>query len=269
MSTWRDADDPRCPECDEPIAATATYCMHCSGDLTMDDSADVADSDDLTYSRQGMDQGSGGTRGSPGLGERLGGLLSLNQTRDPSSATVEKRDPDRASADRAASLALRLPVAIVVSIPIPFLALIVVLSVAEPLGSGWVLMVLGVSWFGSIAWLARRPLPSEVVGDALYLVAGILVLGPVVNQTDLFLRRLVFPGSVDASFWDILLGLVAFEMALALPVGFLILLGYGGNAWAAKKLDPDDGKSAQPSSGDTDSGPSESGGGESGQRPTS
>lgn len=26
--------DPRCPECGEPIGLTATYCMHCSADLT-------------------------------------------------------------------------------------------------------------------------------------------------------------------------------------------------------------------------------------------
>ena len=28
-------DDPRCPECGEPIGQTATYCMHCSADLTV------------------------------------------------------------------------------------------------------------------------------------------------------------------------------------------------------------------------------------------
>ena len=26
--------DPHCPECGEPIGQTATYCMHCSADLT-------------------------------------------------------------------------------------------------------------------------------------------------------------------------------------------------------------------------------------------
>lgn len=39
-----DPDDPHCPECGEPIGATATYCMHCSTDLTM--AREVADTDD-------------------------------------------------------------------------------------------------------------------------------------------------------------------------------------------------------------------------------
>lgn len=51
--SWRDSDDPRCPECGEEISATATYCMHCYADLPTEDSAtaidaDVDDSDDVT-----------------------------------------------------------------------------------------------------------------------------------------------------------------------------------------------------------------------------
>lgn len=47
----RDAPaDPRCPECGGPIGVTATYCMHCSADLT--DEQRVADSDgDGTWDR--------------------------------------------------------------------------------------------------------------------------------------------------------------------------------------------------------------------------
>ena len=39
-------DDPRCPECGEPIGQTTTYCMHCSADLT--ERGETADSDDAS-----------------------------------------------------------------------------------------------------------------------------------------------------------------------------------------------------------------------------
>ena len=37
--------DPRCPNCGEPIGRTATYCMHCSADLTEERAAADADDD--------------------------------------------------------------------------------------------------------------------------------------------------------------------------------------------------------------------------------
>lgn len=43
MSHSNYPDDPRCPACGEPIGATATYCMHCSTDLT--ELRDKADTD--------------------------------------------------------------------------------------------------------------------------------------------------------------------------------------------------------------------------------
>lgn len=33
MSFGKDIEDPRCPECGGPIAASATQCLHCSADL--------------------------------------------------------------------------------------------------------------------------------------------------------------------------------------------------------------------------------------------
>lgn len=45
-------DDPRCPDCGGPIAATATYCIHCSADL--DGRQPVPDGDTLeTLADQG------------------------------------------------------------------------------------------------------------------------------------------------------------------------------------------------------------------------
>jgi hypothetical protein len=254
MASWRDREDPRCPECGEPIGATATYCMHCSADLRMDDSADVSDADDVSYGTgspgrdPGMSSESGGNGG--GFTAWLGGLLDFNRTEypgGPPDAEVEGAESETAAgvpANRKASLGLRLPTAIFVAIPIPFLSVIVFLSVVDT-GGGLSLLVFGGSYFAAVAWLARRPLPSEVVGDALYLIAALLIGGPILNQTDLFLRRLVFPDSIGVGFDDIVLGLIAYELVIIIPAGFLIILGYGGNAWAARKLDPDEGSGGQ------------------------
>lgn len=249
MASWRDADDPRCPECDEPIAATASYCMHCDADLPMDDSADVSDADDVT--RSGATTGA--TERSGGLAAWIADRLSFNRTEYPGSSpggagtgspsdasADDDGSPGQASASSKASLALRLPTAIFVSIPVPFLSLFVALSVVSPMSGGLALLVFAGSWFAAIAWLARRPLPSEVVGDAFYLVAGILVAGPVVNQSDLLLRRLFAPETVGVGVVDIVLGLFAWELVVLLPVAVLLLFGWAGNAWAARKLDPDE-----------------------------
>jgi hypothetical protein len=262
MATWRDADDPRCPECGEPIGATATYCMHCSSDLPMDDSADVSDADDVAYgtgspgSDPGGRLGAGGdevTGDGGGFGAWLGDLLNFNRTEypggrpgEPETGGTETEKAAGVPADKKASLGLRLPTAIFVAIPVPFLSVIAFLSVVDGAG-GLSLLVFGGSYFAAVAWLARRPLPSEVVGDALYLIAALLIGGPILNQTDLFLRRLVFPDSIGVGFDDIVLGLIAYELVIIIPAAFLIILGYGGNAWAARKLDPDDGRSRQSS----------------------
>lgn len=238
---WRDAADPACPECGEPIGASATYCMHCGTDLPMDESADVSDADDVSMAEL---SGSETRTAGQSLGDRLRSLLSFTETTRPATDSerteaADRKPPTSPTGDRSASLALRLPTAIFVSIPVPLLALLIVGSVVDTVSGGVFMFVLGGSWFGSIAWLSRRPLPSEAVGDALYLIAGLLIVGPVVNQTDLFVRRLIAPSSVGVSFWDILLGLMAYEMVVLFPVGILLLAGYGGNAWAARKLDPE------------------------------
>jgi hypothetical protein len=40
------ATDPRCPECNEPVGTTASYCMHC--DAQFDAPVDASDSDSET-----------------------------------------------------------------------------------------------------------------------------------------------------------------------------------------------------------------------------
>ena len=52
-----DSENPHCPECGEPIGQTATYCMHCSADLT-DEQAAADTNDDGAWDAAGSSDGS-------------------------------------------------------------------------------------------------------------------------------------------------------------------------------------------------------------------
>lgn len=70
-----DPEDPHCPECGEPIGQTATYCMHCSADLTGERAAADRDGDghwdgsESDPSDVGSDPGAGSTASGGPRGE--------------------------------------------------------------------------------------------------------------------------------------------------------------------------------------------------------
>lgn len=268
MATWRDADDPRCPECGEPIGATATYCMHCSAELPMDDSADVSDADDVSYgSGTGPSVGSGSTdSGAGGILATLRSLVTFNRTQRPTSAdvdeevrTVEPGTEESAQAagaattgeaagvasggraaaqagDRSASLALRGPTAFVVSLPIAFALLFIVLPSVGQLSDSLAGLVWLTAWVGSIGYLVRKPLPSDIIGDAFFVYAGILLAVPLLIGASLLSTMVLQPGSTDNTLGDVVLMVVIMEFTFAFPAAFLALIGAVGNWWAEKQL---------------------------------
>lgn len=146
------ADDPRCPECGEPIGQTATYCMHCSADLTDELQAADADADGAWDGASAAPEGS---RAPPATGEP-GQLL----------------DPDGLVDDT-----LTVLVGIGGGVVVGAVGTVVLLLAT---GSGWALLFGLVAWLGSTAYLVRRRTVQAAVSRTGYAIAVVLLLVPVV-----------------------------------------------------------------------------------------
>ena len=138
-----------------------------------------------------------------------------------------------------ASLALRAPTAFIVSLPIAFGLLLVVLPSVGQLSGSLAGLVWFVAWVGSIAYLGRKPLPSDIVGDAFYVYAGILLALPFVIGVTVLSSVLLDPASAESTVGDVVLMVVFMEFFFAIPAGFLAGIGLVGNWWAERKLSPD------------------------------
>jgi len=138
-----------------------------------------------------------------------------------------------------ASLALRAPTAFIVSLPIAFGLLLVVLPAVGQLSGSLAGLVWFVAWVGSIAYLGGKPLPSDIVGDAFYVYAGILLALPFVIGVTVLSSVLLNPASTENSVGDVVLMVVFMEFFFAIPAAFLAGIGLVGNWWAERKLSPD------------------------------
>jgi len=262
--SWRDAKNPRCPECGEEISATASYCMHCYADLPAGDTeTDVSPSDDIdtsgaTVDRSdvyGEDAGNGLSTGDSPMGESgkksglFGALPSPHSLDGPAGhvASMLWTDvPESEGVSRGsftAPLWMRVPVAVICGLVafVVFLVLFTVLlnDIALP-GDGWLFLA---GLVGIMVWLVRKPLPSDIVGDACYGIALMLLTIPVAV---LFNRLVRMAAGADLSlettgFFAVLaLFLVMVPAVLFLvmvPAVLFLVLGYVGNRYARSKLD--------------------------------
>ncbi|MFB6135848.1 MAG: zinc ribbon domain-containing protein [Halobacteriaceae archaeon] len=146
------ADDPRCPECGEPIGRTATYCMHCSADLTDEREAADANEDGVWDS---PDAASADAR-EQAAGERSGRLLRPDGLVDDTLTVV---------------------VGIGGGIVVGAVGTAVLLLVTE---SGWALVLSLAAWLGVTAYLVRRRTVQDAVSKSGYAVAIVLSLVPVI-----------------------------------------------------------------------------------------
>lgn len=151
----REAADPRCPECGGPIGTTATYCMHCSADLTDERAAADADDDGAW---DGTDD-TGSTR--DGSGAASAG-----------SADDELLDPDGLVDDT-----LTVVVGIAGGLLVGIVGTTVLVTVT---GSGWAFPLGVAAWLGATAYLVRRRTVQEAVAKSGYAVAIVLLLVPVI-----------------------------------------------------------------------------------------
>ena len=230
--------DPHCPECGEPIGQTATYCMHCSADLTAEKDAADADSDgawDSSGSDGGSDAGSigetrtwgssdEGTGGEPeptyGPTEEGGGRsvteASTSASSSSSSSTSTSADGQLLDPDGLVDNTLTVVVGIVGGIVVGIVGLIVTPIVT---GSGWGVLVGLVAWLGSTAYLVRQRTVQGAVAKSGYAVAVVLLLIPLVAFSPL--------ADVDGGltgrgeFFLASLFVVAFPAGIAAAVGYV------------------------------------------------
>lgn len=202
MSTV-DPEDPRCPECGEPIGATAVYCMHCSTDLTGE--------------RELTDIKDGGAR------KATGDAADESDTdgQSPSTATSDTVD---ISTDEDGSLldpdgildnTLTVVVGLGGGLIVGFIGTLVLAFMIE---SVWAFPAGILVWLLATIYLVRQHTVQGAVAKAAYGVALVLVLVPLIafspgNGGNLAERFTEFGG---------LLFIVAIPAGIAGGIGFLV-----------------------------------------------
>lgn len=138
-------EDPRCPECGEAIGATATYCMHCSTDLSGRGAVDAGASSTET--------GSGPTTSD--TGDTGGGMLHPDGLLDDS-----------------LTVAVGIVGGFVIGVVVTFVLLIITASAIGLVGV--------VVWLVSTAYLVRRRTVQDAISRAAYGVAFALAFVPLI-----------------------------------------------------------------------------------------
>ena len=192
VSVSEEMVDPRCPECGEPVGTTATYCMHCSADLTGRGPVDGADGEPPTDTED--------VSGDPG---------TVGDTNGPDTGDGSLLDPD-GLADNSLTVAVGVVGGFVVGL---------VGTLVLAFLTGGFLGLLGLPlWVVATAYLVTRRTVQEAVSKAAYGVAAVLVLVPLLP-----LSPFVDAGTGgDRAFGFVfLVFLVGTPAAIAAGVGYL------------------------------------------------
>lgn len=175
-------DDPRCPECGGPIAATASYCIHCSVDL--EDRSPVAGGEMVET-----------------LGDR-GGSVSTASGRP-----VEHPIDPAGVMDNT----LTVIVGVIGGLVIGTVGTVLLLFLTESVwGIGFGLVV----WLGGTAYLVRRRYLLDAISKTAYGICLVLLAVPVVS--------LAFGGSVASrgATFSVLFLIVLVPAAIAAGIGW-------------------------------------------------
>ncbi|MEF8841456.1 MAG: zinc ribbon domain-containing protein [Haloarculaceae archaeon] len=204
--------DPRCPECGGPIGVTATYCMHCSADLT--EERERADADgDGTWDRAEAGSANGTATGTGATPSTGGG--------DTGTGSDELLD-DEGLVDNT----LTVLVGIVAGIVVGVIGTVVLLAVT---GSGAAVVFGLLAWLGSTAYLVRRRTVQGAVSKAGYAVAAVLLLVPFVAVSPFV--------DVDGGIEGRVGGFVVLLVFVAVPAGIAAVVGV-----VASRFVPDRGR---------------------------
>jgi hypothetical protein len=219
-----DSTDPRCPECGGPIGATATYCMHCSADLTEEQAAADTDGDETwDGSESGLADavastvsGTGASADAPGTGTATAGESS-RQLLDPEGLVDNT---------------LTILVGIVGGV-IAGLVGTIVLGVVTNSGYGVGFGIL--VWLVVTAYLVRQRTVQGAVSKSAYAVALVLLSVPLIALSPFV--------DVDGGLSGRGGLFVALLLFVAVPAGISVIVG-----WVASRLVPGD---SADGSGDT------------------
>ncbi len=176
-----DPENPHCPECGEPIGQTATYCMHCSADLTAERA--TADEDgDGTWDRAEVGTADTGTSpreavsgaDDPGATPTASGESRADVT---PAGDEQLLDPD-GLVDNTLTAVVGIGGGLVVGV----VGIVVLLALT---GSGWALLFGLCAWLGSTIYLARRQTVQDAIAKGGYAVAVVLLVVPLVALSPL------------------------------------------------------------------------------------
>ena len=173
-------DDPHCPECGEPIGQTATYCMHCSADLS--GRAPVGGSSD-SWGSEPAEPESDDSWGSEPADSESGDTSNPSESekpeymRDSAEGTSETGSDQILDPEGLADNALTVVAGIVAGIIIGILVSIFGVAATS---SGWGFLFGFLAWAGSTGYLARRYTVQEAIAHGLFGIAIIFVLLPFV-----------------------------------------------------------------------------------------
>jgi hypothetical protein len=176
-------EDPRCPECGGPIAATATECLHCGATL-----AGTTAQDD--------------TAGPQSVGE--GPARSVSTA--AGTPVEHPLDPEGVMDNT-----LTVMVGILGGLIIGVIGTVVLLFLTQ---SGWGAAFGFAAWLGATAYLVRRRYLFDAVSKTAYGIAGVLLVVPAIAV--LFEGNLVARGMG----FFVMLVIVAIPAGIAAAVGW-------------------------------------------------
>lgn len=176
-------EDPRCPECGEPIGQRATYCMHCSTDLTEERAAADVDGDG-TWDEEGTSEES--TR--PDTATELGATLvslresiakALNLGREERSTPADRSMPDDQVLDPDGLVDNTLTVVVGIAGGL-VVGLFLTIELLAMTGSSLSVLLGVTAWLGATAYLVRRRTVQGAVAASGYGIAIVFLLIPLV-----------------------------------------------------------------------------------------
>lgn len=139
------------------------------------------------------------------------------------------------SSDFTAPLWMRVPVGVAAGLVVFVVFLLYTTFLLDPIPGAITGVLVFVAFFAIMAWLIRKPLPSDILGDAAYALAAMLYSVPIVFVIVNATRSVV--GLTDMAVSEVLVTGLIISFGTWIPATILLVMGYAGNRYARAKLD--------------------------------